>query len=127
VTGRVTDKRRIARFAGVALRLASIGVYGLVPFAVAQRTQEIGIRMALGTWGASVLALVLRQGLGLTAIGVAVGALATVWTARLLQAQLFEASMRDAAVAIGLAPVALLTAAALTCVVPAVRPSASNP
>ena len=106
-------------FAAVALLLAAIGVYGLVSFAVAQRTQEIGIRLALGAQGSSVLALVLRQGLGLTAIGVAVGALATVWTARLLQAQLFEASVRDAAVAIGLAPVVLFAAAALACVVPA--------
>ncbi len=108
-------------FAGVALLLAAIGVYGLVAFAVAQRTQEIGIRMALGARGSSVLALVLWQGLGLTAAGVACGAVATLWAARVLQAQLFEASTRDALVAIGLAPVALLAAAALACYVPARR------
>jgi putative ABC transport system permease protein len=108
-------------FAGVALLLAAIGVYGLVSFAVAQRTQEIGIRMALGARSSAVLGLVLRQGLGLTAIGVGLGAVGTVWTTHLLQAQLFEASTRDSATAIGLAPVALLLAAALACYVPARR------
>jgi putative ABC transport system permease protein len=108
-------------FAGVALLLAAIGVYGLVAFAVGQRTQEIGIRMALGARRATVLGLVLRQGLGLTAIGVGLGALATLWTTRLLQAQLFEASARDALIAIGVAPLALLAMAALACYVPARR------
>jgi putative ABC transport system permease protein len=108
-------------FAGVALLLAAIGVYGLVSFAVAQRTQEIGIRMALGARRSAVLGLVLRQGLGLTGIGVVLGALGTVWTTALLQAQLFEASARDSVTAIGLAPVALLVAAALACYVPARR------
>jgi putative ABC transport system permease protein len=108
-------------FAGVALLLAAIGVYGLVAFAVGQRTQEIGIRMALGASRSTVLGLVLRQGLGLTALGVGLGALATLWTTRLLQAQLFEASARDALIAMSLAPLALLAAAALACYVPARR------
>ena len=105
----------------VALLLAAIGVYGLVSFAVAQRTQEFGIRMALGARGSSVLGLVLWQGLGLTTIGVALGVVTTLWAARLLQAQLFEASVRDSIAAIGIAPVALLAAAALACYVPARR------
>jgi putative ABC transport system permease protein len=108
-------------FAGVAWLLAAIGVYGLVAFAVGQRTQEIGIRMALGASRSTVLGLVLRQGLGLTAIGVGLGALATLWTTRLLQAQLFEASARDALIATSLAPVALVAAATLACYVPARR------
>jgi putative ABC transport system permease protein len=108
-------------FAGVAMLLAAIGVYGLVAFAVGQRTQEIGIRVALGARRSTVLGLVLRQGLGLTAIGVGLGALATLWTTRLLQAQLFEASTRDALIATSLAPVGLLAAAALACYVPARR------
>jgi predicted permease len=108
-------------FAGVALLLAAIGVYGLVAFAVAQRTQEIGIRMALGAKAGGVLGLVFRQGLGLTLIGVTAGALATVWVSRLLEAQLFESTGRDSILAIAAAPVALILAAALACYVPARR------
>jgi putative ABC transport system permease protein len=108
-------------FAGIALLLAAIGVYGLVSFAVAQRTQEIGIRMALGARSSAVLGLVVRQGLGLTAVGVVLGALATFWAARWLQAQLFEASTADSVVALLIAPVALLVAAALACYVPSRR------
>jgi putative ABC transport system permease protein len=108
-------------FAGIALLLAAIGVYGLVSFAVAQRTQEIGIRMALGARSSTVLGLVLRQGLGLTAIGVVLGTIATFWAARWLQAQLFEASTGDSVVALLIAPTALLAAAALACYVPSRR------
>ena len=111
----------LGTFAGIALLLAAIGVYGLVSFAVAQRTQEIGIRMALGARASTVLGLVLRQGLGLTAVGVAVGTLATLWAARWLQAQLFEASTTDSLVALLISPAALLAAAALACYVPSRR------
>jgi putative ABC transport system permease protein len=108
-------------FASVALLLAAIGVYGLVAFAVAQRTQEIGIRMALGAKTTAVLGMVFRQGLGLTAIGVTVGALATVWVGQVLKAQLFESTGHDSVVALTAAPVALIAAAALACYVPARR------
>jgi putative ABC transport system permease protein len=107
-------------FAGIALMLAAIGVFGLVSFMVGQRTQEIGIRVALGAAPARVLSLVFRQGIGLTIAGVVVGLLGGVWTTKLLQAELFEVSPRDP-VALLVAPAALIVAAALACYWPARR------
>ncbi len=68
----------LAIFAGLALVLAAIGIYGVMAFAVAQRTQELGIRMALGARAGNVVALVMRQGMALAAIGVGLGLVATV-------------------------------------------------
>jgi putative ABC transport system permease protein len=110
----------LASFAGVGLLLASIGVFGLVSFSVGQRTQEIGIRVALGAAPQRVWALVFRQGLGLTLVGIALGMLAGVWVTRLLQAELFEVSPHDP-VALLAGPAALLVAAAIACYWPARR------
>jgi putative ABC transport system permease protein len=110
----------LAWFAGVALLLASIGVFGLVSFMVAQRTQEIGIRVALGAAPARVLAFVFRQGLGLTVAGIALGTLAGFWTTKLLQTELFEVTPHDGT-ALVIAPAALLAGAALACYWPARR------
>jgi putative ABC transport system permease protein len=110
----------LAGFAGVALLLSAIGVFGLVSFLVSQRTQEIGIRVALGAAPSRVLGLVFRQGLALTAAGIAAGMLGGFWTAQWLRAELFEISPRDP-VSLLLAPAALLAAAALACYWPARR------
>ena len=82
-------------FAGIAGILAAIGVYGVLAYAVVQRTREIGIRMALGAQRAQVLALVLRHGLTLAALGIALGLGGAVATTRLLQGMLFGITPLD--------------------------------
>jgi putative ABC transport system permease protein len=107
-------------FAGVALLLSAIGVFGLVSFMVGQRTQEIGIRVALGATSSRVLALVFRQGIALTATGVAIGVLGGAWSTRLVESELFEVSPHDP-LALAIAPASLLLASALACYWPARR------
>lgn len=82
-------------FAGVAGMLAAIGIYGVLAYAVVERTQEIGIRMALGAQRSNVLALVLRRGAFLTTIGIALGLLGAAATTRMLQSMLFGVAPLD--------------------------------
>ena len=100
-----------AAFAAIALLLAAAGIYGVVSYAVSQRTQEIGIRMALGAQPGQVLREVLGSGMVLVSIGVVFGLAAAFWAVRLLQSLLFGVSSRDpiiyAAVVLGVAAVGL--------------------
>jgi putative ABC transport system permease protein len=113
-------------FAGVALLLAVIGIYGVIAYSVAQRTHEIGVRMALGARRASVLSLVLRQGARLAALGIGVGLAGAFAFTRLMRTLLFDTSVQDgftfAVVAGGLFAVALLAS-----LIPAHRAMRINP
>jgi putative ABC transport system permease protein len=113
-------------FSGVALVLSAVGIYGVLSYSVTQRTHEIGIRMALGAKQASVLGLVVRQGMTLVVVGLAAGVGAAVALTRLMQSLLFNVSPTDP---ITLATMALtLTAVALfACLIPARRAARVDP
>src|SRR5205085_806352 len=116
----------LGSFAGVALLLATVGIYGAVAYTVEQRTGEIGVRMALGAQTADVLRLVVRQGMSPVIIGLALGLAAALAMGRLLTTQLYQVSANDptllAATTAMLAAVALLA-----CLLPARRASLVNP
>jgi predicted permease len=101
----------LALFAGAALVLAAVGIYGVVAFGVSQRTREIGIRVALGAEQSAVLRLVVRHGVLLTLAGVAFGLVAALAATRVLRALLFDIAPSDPLAFAGV--VALLAVAAL--------------
>jgi ABC-type antimicrobial peptide transport system permease subunit len=113
-------------FAGVALLLAAVGVGGVLAISVSRRTQEIGIRLALGADAVSVIRMVTRQGMTLVAAGLAIGLPLAFAAARLLRALLFETAPYDA-VAFAAAAAALVVVAFLACAVPAIRASRVSP
>jgi ABC-type antimicrobial peptide transport system permease subunit len=111
---------------GMALLLGVVGIYGVISYSVSQRTREIGIRIALGARRTSLEAMVVRNGLTLAAIGVAVGLLAAAGLTRFLTSFLFEVSPLDP-LTYGAVSAGLLAAAAAASFVPAHRASAVNP
>jgi ABC-type antimicrobial peptide transport system permease subunit len=113
-------------FGGAALLLAAIGIYGLMAYSVQQRTQEIGIRMALGAEAARVKRMVVRQGMWLVAVGITAGLVGAFYTASLLGAFLYDVKPRDAAVFVGV-PAALILIALVAVWVPAGRASRVDP
>jgi putative ABC transport system permease protein len=116
----------IGAFAAAALALAMVGLYGVIAYSVAQRTREIGVRIALGAQRRDVLALIVGEGVRVTAAGVAAGLLVALATTRLMRSLLYDVSATDAAT---YALVALLTAAVavLASYVPARRATKVSP
>src|SRR5262249_15676504 len=125
LVGRSTSDRRFTLslfigFAGLAMLLAAVGLYGVVSYAVSQRTAEIGVRMALGGTGAEVGRLVGMEGLKPALVGVGVGMVAALFASRLLRTLLFGVTPVDP-LTFAIVPPALLAVAALACYVPALR------
>jgi putative ABC transport system permease protein len=106
--------------------LAAVGIYGVMSFAVTQRTHEVGVRMALGAQGGEVLRLIVGQGLRLTGIALIIGIAASFGTNRLLASQLFGITPSDP-VTLGAVPLLLAIVAAIACYLPARRASKLDP
>ena len=113
-------------FAGVALLLATVGIYGAVAYTVEQRTGEIGVRMALGAQTMDVLRLVVMQGMKPVIFGLIVGLAAALALGRLLTSQLYQVSAHNPLLLSGTAAI-LALAALLACLLPARRASLLNP
>jgi len=113
-------------FAALALVLAAVGIFGVISYSVAQRTQEIGIRRALGADNSRVMRLVLAQGMGLTGIGIAVGLAGAFGVTRLLASLLFGVTPTDGFTFAGVAAV-LSAVALIACYLPARRASKVDP
>ncbi|MBI3471658.1 MAG: FtsX-like permease family protein, partial [Candidatus Solibacter usitatus] len=116
----------LTSFAVLALALAVIGLYGVLSYAVAQRTSELGVRLALGATPGEILRLVLGQGLRLTVIGVGIGALLGAAAARAMSRLLFGVRTFDPP-AFAIAATALMVVALIACYVPARRASRVDP
>jgi putative ABC transport system permease protein len=116
----------LGTFAVLALLLAMVGAYGVLAYAVTRRTQEIGLRVALGANTRDVLWLVMRQGAVLAGAGVAVGLAGGYWLARAIRSLLFEVAVDDP-ITFTVAPLLLLAAACMACYVPARRAARVDP
>ena len=113
-------------FAAVALLLAAVGIYGVMTFSVAQRTHEIGLRMALGAAREQVLALILKEGLALALIGLGIGLVGAGLVGRAMRGMLYGVGTFDVS-AFGGVAVILFGAALLACYVPALRATKVDP
>jgi putative ABC transport system permease protein len=113
-------------FAAVALLLAALGVYGVMSFSVAQRSQEIALRMALGANRGRVVALIVREGLVLASVGLTIGLVGAYFVGRGMQSTLYGVGKLDIAVFVSVAVVLLFTAVT-ACLVPARRAASVEP
>jgi putative ABC transport system permease protein len=113
-------------FAGIALLLAVVGIYGAVAYTVEQRTGEIGVRMALGAQRSAVLGLVLRNGLKLAGAGIGLGWIGAMGLTRFLRGLLFGVGPTDP-LTFAAVPVLLVSVALLACLIPALRAARVDP
>ena len=113
-------------FASLALLMAIVGIYGVISYSVAQRTHEIGLRIALGAQRSDVLAMVIKQGLTLTLIGLVIGAVGALGASRVLETFLYEVRPTDPATYIGIS-LLLLVVGLLACFIPARRAAKVDP
>ena len=118
--------RMMTIFAAIALFLAALGLFGVISYSVAQRTREIGVRMALGARPAGIYGMILRNGLRLILAGLAIGLVAGFGLARMIESQLFQVRAFDPVTVIGtgLLLVAVTLAASLY---PAMRAARVDP
>ena len=127
---RFSEERMLARltmlFGGLALLLATIGLYGVTAYTVAGRTSEIGIRMALGAERSSVVAMIMRGATIQTVLGLAIGVPVALLCVRFVKAQLYEITKADATVMAG-AVVTLAVAACIAGLIPARRAASIDP
>src|SRR5262249_54515300 len=126
VAGRRFQMLLLGVFAGLALVIATVGIYGVISYAVSQRTHEIGVRMALGAQTSDVLWMVVRRGMSLTFTGVAAGLAAAVALTRLMKNLLFEVSATDPAT-FELIALLLVGVAFIACYIPARRATKVDP
>jgi ABC-type antimicrobial peptide transport system permease subunit len=113
-------------FAGVALFLAAIGIYGVLAYQVSQRTREIGIRMALGAATTSIFGMVLREGAAIVVAGALIGLAGAFLLRQTLQSQLYEMEAMDPAVIVSVAALLVLVAL-VACLLPARKAARTNP
>jgi putative ABC transport system permease protein len=116
----------LSAFAVVALFLAAVGLYGVVAYAVSQRTREIGLRMAIGAQRGDVLRMVVGGGMKLATVGVVVGLVTALWLARYVASMLFGVTSLDP-VSYGVTAAVLLTVSAIACYIPARRATTVDP
>ena len=116
----------LATFATLALALASVGLYGVVSYSVAQRRRELGIRAAIGASRVDLIRLVLGEGLGVTVAGIGIGLCLSIWLTRFMGALLFGVAPLDG-VTFAVAPLALIAVAMAACARPALRAAATDP
>lgn len=110
----------MAVFAGLALFLAAVGIYGVMSYSVTQRTREIGIRLALGAQSAQVLRMIVRRGAMLAIIGTALGVAGAITMTRVLSSMLYQVNVVDPLTFV-VVPAVLLVVALAACLIPARR------